>query len=234
MKKLILLYCFCIGLVSCNSGIDGEDTATGIREFKIDVFPELNVNCNCDLTIIPSESVKVVVESHQNLIENLKLDSNKNRLNIYENAKVGKFSLYNVNVYFNPALSKIKLGEKTRMKISGTLKSEEMNIELNDKSRIDDAFVDINKLKLKLSDDSSVLMKGSCIDAVLESTDDSHANLFNMNTVNVSFKATGSSELDVYAMKDLKGEAKGNSILYYKGDPNKNATSKEKAIIEKK
>lgn len=234
MKKTISLLFVCFTIMSCNSGIEGEGVATAEHEMAVDIFQNLIVNCNCDLNLIPAENTKVVVESHQNLIDNLNIKSKNKSLEITENTKVGKFSLYNVNVYFNPELTKIELKNQTRMKISGTLKADEILIKLADNTMLDKSFVDIREMKIQQSGNSRSHFSGTVIDLIVETSDNANAELEELQAVSVNFKTYDNSMLSIYPMKEMNGRANDNSMVRYKGDPVKDNTTKDRAVIEKK
>lgn len=234
MKKLIVWTTILSGLISCNSGIDGEGVATSSRDFVSEGFQEVKIVCNCDVTLIPSEATKVVVESHQNLIENLNITSKRSRLEITEKSKVGKYSLYNVNVYFNPKLNSVKISDKTKLKVSGTLKAPKMKFELEDKSTIFDTYVEIEKLELSMTGKTSAKLIGTAVDLNVTTEDNASAELDGLQVVDLTFRASDNSSLIGNPMKNLSGKASDNAVVKYLGDPNKDATSKDKAIIEKK
>ncbi len=234
MKKLSLLLSISLLILSCNSGLEGEGAATAKKEFAVDHFSSLETKCNCDVTLIPSETSKVVVESHQNLIDNLEIKSNGNNLVIKELKSVGQYDLYNVNVYFNPNLTEVELNHQSKMKISGTLKANEFSLEVNDQSTVNETFVDIKEFDLDISDQTLVKITGTAINLDLSASDQSRGELTELQAVEIDFDAKNNASLSIYAMKDLKGKAIDNAQVFYKGDPNKDTTEKDRAIIQKK
>src|SRR5690606_23119775 len=133
-------------IFSCSSSLDGEGVATAQKEFAVDRFSSAEIHCNCDVTFIPSEISKVVIESHQNLIDNFEINSKGNDLVIKEKQSVLDVNLYNVNLYFTPDLHEIELNIQARMKISGTLKANEFSLDINDHSSVSESFIDIKDL----------------------------------------------------------------------------------------
>lgn len=231
MKKYITLLSIPFIFASCSSGIEGEGTANQEKEFAVDLFTTIDAKCNCDITLIPSEENKVVVESHQNLIDNLEIKSSGSDLVIKEKENVAKYSLYNVNIYINPNLEEIELYNQSKLKISGTLKSDKIKIETNDQSKIEQSFLEIKDLKLSLSDQTFTNLSGTVINLDLKATDQSKAELQNLQTVEIDFNAQDNTTLTLYAMKDLSGTASDNAQVSYKGDPNKDTTEKDRALI---
>ena len=234
MKNIILLISIATLVVSCSSGIEGEGAATAKKEFAVDHFSSFETHCNCDITLIPSEISKVVVESHQNLIDNLEIKTKGNDLVIKELKSVDNYDLYNVNVYFNPNLNEVELNNQSKLKTSGTLKADQFSFEINDQSSITETFLDIKNLDLDVSDQTQIKMTGTAINVEINAYDESRTDLTELQAVEIDFDAKNNASLSIYAMKDLKGTAVDNAQVSYKGDPNKNTTEKDRAIIQKK
>lgn len=234
MKTKAFLFITAIFLIGCQSKIEGEGTANSIQEYAIDIFSTLDVKCNCNLTLIPSQETKVVIESHENLIENLKVNLKRNKLTIEEISTVEKFSLYNVNVYFNPELKNIYLGQQSKMKVSGTMKAEEITINMSDEAILNDAFLELKKFDLEMNDQSQATINGTAIDQNISTNDESIADLSNLQGVDVEIKAKKNSSLTVYAMKKLSGTAYDNAKVYFLGDPKKDISEKDRATIQNK
>lgn len=234
MKNLFLTISASITFISCGSGLEGEGAATAKKDFAVESFTSIEANCNCDITIIPSETQKVVVESHQNLIDNLELVTKRGNLVINEKSKVGEYALYNVNIYSPAALNEIELNNQSRMKISGTLKADKFKIDANDQSIISESYVDFKEFELNISDQSNATMTGTAINLDVESSNQAIGNLSELQSVEIDFSAKNQSNLSLWVMKDLSGEASDNAQVSYKGDPNKDTKETGQAIINKK
>lgn len=232
MRNLILLFIL-IAATSCNSGLEGEGTASVKKEFTFTSFNSIEANCNCDITLIPSETSKVVVESHQNLIDNLDLKLKGNELEISEKKNVGQFDLYNILIYLPSDLKEIELNKQARLKTSGTIKADRLKIEANDQSSISQTYLDIKDLKLDISDQSGAVISGIAINLRVSSSDEAIGNFSELQAVEIDFDAEDNSHISLYAMKNLSGKAENNAQVSYKGDPYKNTTEKDRAFINK-
>ena len=234
MKKLILILTTTLIFVSCNSGIEGEGAATAVKEFKAENFSQIEANCNCDVTMIPSEVNKVIVESHQNLIDNLEIKNSGKKLIIKEKQKVKQYDLLNINVYIKPDLEKIELNRQAKMKIAGAIKANKLKIKAKGQSSILQSYLDIKDLELDFSGQSIVNLSGTAIKLDVQTSDETQADLFDLQSVEVKFDTQDNSGLKLNVMKDLRGQASDNAQVSYTGDPNKNTTEKDRALINKK
>lgn len=232
MKNLILLFIL-ITLISCNSALEGEGIASVKKEFTFDSFNSIEANCNCDIILIPSENSKIIVESHQNLIDNLDLNLKGSELKINEKKNVGQFDLYNILIYLPFDLKEIELNKQARLKTSGTIKADRLKIETNDQSSISQTYLNIKDLKIDISDQSGVIVSGIAINLKVNSSDEAIGNFSKLQAVDVIFDAEDNSQISLYAMKKLSGKAENNAQVSYKGDPYKNTTEKDRAFINK-
>lgn len=234
MKTNAIILSIFIFFISCQSKIDGEGNANSVQEYVLDVFNEIEVNCNCNITLIPSKQSQAIIESHENLVQNFEVNLKNKKLSLKENKQVNKFNLYNINVYYNSELEKINLGKNTKLKHSGTLKSEKVKINISDSANIFDTYVDLKNLDLNLTDKSRITMTGTAINQNIFITHESIADLSNLQGVSINFKSKKNSELTIHALKDLSGTAYDNSKISYFGDPKKNISEKDRAIIQNK
>lgn len=233
MKNLILAGSSFLLLFSCNSGIEGEGAATAIKEFKTDGFSEVEAGCNCDITIIPSETNKVIIESHQNLIDNFEVKTSGNQLTIKEKKKVSKYDLLNVNIYVTSGLKEIELNRRAKMKVAGALKSDKLEISANDQSNISQTYLDVKNLELDLSGQSNIHLGGTAINLKVSASDESQTDLSDLQSVEVKFDAEDNSGLKLNVLKELSGQASDNAQVSYTGDPDKNTTEKDRALVTK-
>ena len=231
MIQRIIIVSILIGITSCSSSIEGEGPATAQNETAVEQFNEVEIDCNCDVTLIPSESSHVVVESHQNLIDNYQIVFNRGTLKLSEKSPVSKFNLYNVNVYFNSDLKKIKLKNKTRFKVSGTLKTDNLDLEVSNKAEITQSFMEIKDFQIKASDHSKIQLNGTVIDLKVKAMDKSNVNLSNLQAVSIDLTSEDDSELLLNVLKNIKGTAGDNSKVFYKGDPVKDIKEIDRASI---
>lgn len=233
MRILIGFLSFLVFFISCNGSIEGEGLATEQKTIALDEFEELKVDCNCQLTLIPSETPRIIVESHLNLIQNLKIDSKSTKLNIGENKKVGKYNLYEIQIYFKPGLNQIELSQKTKMKIAGTLQAKRLKIELKEASQIDQSFIETKELDLSMKDLSKASISGLAENLTLKASEESQTDLVKLNSKNIVFNTKDKAIAYLNPEKRLEGTAYDESKVFYLGDPTKSTTENGKAIIQK-
>ena len=234
MKNLLTLSLIALSLIGCSSSIDGDGVATAQKNFTVDQVTELDVNCNCNVTLISGNTVGVKAESHQNILDNLVVEGKNGSLKINESSTVNQYTAYDVFVYVTRDLKKINLSGQTSLQVSGTLNVDDLEIRTNSQSAIDNSYLITNNLKLSSYDQSLVNLKGTAIALVYKGENQSKAELFNFETNDAQIYTSDNAILNINSRKSLAGSAKGNSIITYIGEPSKDTKIADNAQVIKK
>ena len=234
MNKLLTFTFLGLALTACSSSIDGEGTATSEKAFTVDQISNLNVSCNCTVTVVPGAEVGVKVESHQNIIDNLKVEGKNGKLTISENKQVGEVSAYDVFVYVTRDFKEIEVKKQTLLNVSGTLTVDDLNMKASDQAKVDKLNLITNNLKLAVTDQAVVNISGSSVALIYKGSNQSQANLFDLETNDAQIFTSDNAILEINSRKSLSGSAKGNSIVTYIGDPSKDTKVTDNAQVIKK
>lgn len=234
MKKTLTLSFLGLILFSCSSSIDGEGAAVEQKSFTVDHISNIEVKCNCNVTLIPGNEVGVKIESHQNIIDNLEVESKKGNLTIKESKDVNEFSAYDVFVYVTRDLNEISLKGQTIINVSGTLAVDDLNMKTSNQAKVERFNLITNNLKLSTSDQSFVTLTGSSISLIYKGSNQSKVNLFDFETNDAQVYTSDNAILDINSRKSLAGSAKGNSIITYVGEPQKSTKVSDNAQVIKK
>ncbi len=234
MKNALFIFIASLLLVSCSSSIDGDGPATAQRDYTADKVINLTVNCNCNVTLVPGNKVGIKVETHQNLIDNLKVEAKNGVLKIAESSSVNQFSAYDIYIYITRDLKEITLNKQTNLKVSGTLNVDGLTITANDQSKIAQSYIITNNIKLNTNDQSVVALEGTALSMRLRAYGQSKSDLLKYEINDVEFITDDNALVDVNVRKSLVGTAKGSSILVYLNEPFKDTKVADKAQIVKK
>lgn len=234
MKKLVLLSITGLAFLSCSSAIDGDGAATAQKNFTIDQISKLNIECNCNVTLISGNTIGVKAESHQNILDNLIVEGNKGNLSIKESSTVNQFSAYDVFVYVTRDLKQVSIAKQTNLKVSGTLNVDDLEIQTKEQSKIDNAYLITNNLKLSLYDQSMISLKGTSIALMYKGENQSKGELFDFESNDAQVYTNDNAILNINSRKSLSGSAKGNSVITYAGEPSKDTKIADNAQVLKK
>lgn len=234
MKKIILLGFLGLVATSCSSSIDGEGAATAQKEYTADNIKDLSVSCNCNVILVPGNKSGVKVESHQNIIDNLEVEAKNNTVSIKEKSNVDQYSAYDLYVYVTRDLEKIDVNKQTSLTTSGTLNVDELEMNVADQARINQTYLITNNFNLKADDQSNVMLEGTAGTMKVKAYGESKLNLFKYEVNEANFTTDDNALLDINARQTLYGSAKGNSIVNFMGDPNKDTKIADRAQVLKK
>ncbi|MBS7332055.1 MAG: DUF2807 domain-containing protein [Weeksellaceae bacterium] len=234
MKKLLTLLFTGLVLASCSSSVDGEGVATAQKNFTVDQITKLNLSCNCNVTLIPGNEVGVKVESHQNIVDNLMVEAKNGSLTIKENSPVDQYSAYDVFVYVTRDLKQAEFSNQATVKVSGTLNVDDLEMDVNDQVKIEDAYLITNNFKLSVHDQAAVTLKGTSISLIYNGESQSKAELFDFETNDAQAYTSDNAILNINSRKSITGSAKGNSVITYIGEPSKDTKIADNAQVVKK
>ncbi|MGU9938937.1 GIN domain-containing protein [Empedobacter brevis] len=234
MRKIILLTLLGLAATSCSSSIDGEGAATAQKEYTADNIKDLNVSCNCNVILVPGNKSGIKIESHQNIIDNLEVEAKNNAVSIKENSNVDQYSAYDLYVYVTRDLEKISVAKQTSLTTSGTLNVDELEMNAKDQTRINQTFLITNNFNLKAEDQSNIMLEGTAGTMKVKAYGEAKLNLFKYEVNEANFTTDDNALLDINARQTLYGSAKGNSIVNFMGDPNKDTKIADRAQVIKK
>lgn len=234
MRKIFLFGLFSFILASCTSTIDGEGAATVEKEYTANTIKDLSISCNCNLILIPGNKTGVKVDSHQNLIDNLEVDANSNSLKIKEKSNVDQYSAYDVYVYTTRDLEKLTINKQTSLTTSGTLNVDKLDLIVKDQARVNQTFLITNNFNLETDDQTNIMLEGTAATMKVKAYGEAKLNLFKYEVNEINFTVDDNAMLDINARQTLYGSAKGNSIVNFLGDPNKDTKVSDRAQVLKK
>lgn len=234
MKKIILSIFTSVVLFSCQSSIDGEGPGSVKKVIPVENIKSLEVSCNCNVTLIPGNENKVEVESHQNIIDNLEVNAKGNILIIEEKSAVDKYNNYNVFVYTTRDLKDLEVNKLTNLKISGTLNTDELSLDIKDQAKISEAYIITNDFELKAQNQSQVTLQGTASSMELKAYDQANLDLSKFEVNDAKILTEDNVQLNINSRNSLVGEAKGTSVVNYLGDPRKDTKIADQAQVVKK
>ena len=234
MKKTLLFGLLAVIATSCSSSIDGEGAATAQKEYTANNIKDLSVSCNCNVILVPGNKSGVKVESHQNVIDNLEVEAKDTSLKIKEKSNVNQYSAYDVYVYVTRDLKNLSIEKQTSLTTSGTLNVDELSLSVAGQSLISKTFLITNNLDLKADNQTNITLEGTADAMKVKAYGDAKLSLFKYEVNEADITTDDNVILNINARNTLYGSAKGNSIVNFMGDPNKDTKIADRAQVLKK
>lgn len=114
-------------------------------------------------------------------------------------------------------IDKLTVSGACDVKITGTLKADELKVDLSGASDLKEGTLDVNKLSLDLSGASDMRIKGRAAQLSIEASGASSFKGYDLETENCDARASGASDIKIKVNKELTAEASGASDIHYIG-----------------
>ncbi|MCD7963689.1 MAG: DUF2807 domain-containing protein [Rikenellaceae bacterium] len=103
--------------------------------------------------------------------------------------------------------------------LKSTISATELKIEVSGVAKCDLAITDNKNAEIKAGGVSDLLLKGSSENIKLTTSGSSTVRASELKAENVETDLSGASKVQIHAVKSLKAETSGGSILEYAGNP---------------
>ncbi|WP_395093670.1 GIN domain-containing protein [Vaginella massiliensis] len=234
IKKLLLSTVALVSFTACSSSIDGEGPGDIKHQVAVEHIKSIEVDCNCQVTILQGNENRVEVESHQNIIDNLKINSKGNIVLISETQEVDTYNNYRVYLYVTKELEDLEISGLTDVMVSGTLNVDKLDLKIKDQARIEEAYIIANEVEIKAQNQSQINLQGAVNKLLVKAYDQSNLDLGNFVAYDTEFLAEDNVNFIVNAKSALIGKASGTALIQYIGDPRKDTKVSDQAQVIKK
>ncbi len=191
-------------------------------------FDAIEIGGGIDLTLTQGAEFSVVVEAEDGDLEDLVTEVRNGTLRIhmdrsfYDRRGWNWDTDYVVSVTL-PALTELEAGGGSDVRGSGTITSDELDLNASGGSDIE-LDVNADRLELSASGGSDMEISGTANFLEAESSGGSDLDASRLVATEVEANASGGSDLDVNVTGTLIADASGGSDIRYEGDPTERDT----------
>lgn len=187
-------------------------------------FNGVSVSGGIDLYLSQGTETVAVSASKPEHRERIKTEIKNGVLKIWYEAKSG------ININFNDdrklrayisykTLQSLNASGGSDVSVDGTIQSGELRLGLSGGSDFK-GKVEVENLRVNQSGGSDITITGRANTLSVEASGGSDFNGFDLITEICSLEATGGSDIEITANKELSAQASGASDIHYKGKPN--------------
>lgn len=222
MKKLFLSFCLLVLVAFTQAQKVINDPNAEVR--TVGSFTGVSVSGGIDLYLSSGDEAVAVSSSKPELTERIKTEVKNGVLTIGFESKSG------ININWNEKRKlKAYVSYKTLNSLSasggsdvltdGIINSSELRLHLSGGSDFK-GKVAVENLRVDQSGGSDINIAGKATTLSVEASGGSDFNGYDLITEICSLQASGGSDIEITANKELSAQASGASDIHYKGQPN--------------
>lgn len=234
MKHIVLILSLLV-FVGCQSDIKGDGPANKTKVYHFTNIKEINFQTNAQVKFIlnESDSTKVEIQSHQNLIENLEVSQKDDILKLSEKENVMENDVYMVTIYVNQKILDLNLAKGTNAQFFGRFIFNELKLGVKDSAKITELDIQGKQLNLRVEDFGRVEMSGHLSQLDLHISDFANAQMKALFCDEADIDASGETKTSLTVIKELAVNATEKAEVFYLSDPNKKIKSDDQSIVRK-
>lgn len=222
MKKLLVL---CLLLVAAGTTLAQKqinDPNAALR--NVGSFTGISVSAGIDLFLSPGDEAVAVSASTTEARDRIRTEVENGVLKIYYDPKSGIKINWNSNrnlrayVSFK-TLKSLSASGGCDVVVDGVIKTSELRMDLSGGSDFK-GKVDVENLRINQSGGCDVTVSGRAGTLSVDASGGSDFNGFELSADICDLDASGGSDVEVTANKELSARASGASDIRYKGQPN--------------
>lgn len=153
--------CQTVSKITGNEKIDGEGPVIS-KEITISQLKEIDISNSWEVELNKSSASKVIIKSHQNIIDLSEITTDNNTFKISFEDQIGKVDNKTIEVYYNNELEVIDLSASASLTANDEVNLDQLEIDLSSAS----------KLKLKVRTKSLSVETSSSADANIHAISD--------------------------------------------------------------
>ncbi len=222
MKKLFLSFCLLSSTVFAFAQKVINDPNAEVR--KVGSFTGISVSNGIDLYLSNGNEAVAVSSSKPELTDRIKTEVKDGVLTIGFESKSGININWNENrklkAYVSyKTLNSLSASGGSDVLIDGVVSSSELRLHLSGGSDFK-GKVEVENLRVDQSGGSDVNIAGKANTLSVEASGGSDFNGYDLVTEFCNLQASGGSDIEITANKELSARANGASDIHYKGQPN--------------
>ena len=224
MKKMHFILLGALLILGLNACVEEERNLGPILEetYELNAFTELDSETLGDITLIPSNEYKVVVRSHQVVLDDVDVTVNNGRLLLEYNEppRVNRrIQTFEYTVYM-PFLNRITLKDVADIQSHQGFTTDELLLKIEDVGDIRLNDITVDHLSAVVDGVGDIIISGETISANYLVQDVGNIKAFNMITQESNARVKGVGDIQLYATQTLDATIQGVGDIEYKGSPN--------------
>ena len=220
MKKLNSFFLTALFVVVSLSSVMSENTEIVSKDYKVKSFSSINANTVADIVYTQSNKVSVTVEGAQEMIDNLKIDSNKGVLTIENDREFNnKKDEPLVVLISSPEINSIETYGVGNLCLKGKVKTDNLDIHAEGIGKVYALDLESKKICVKYSGIGNLKLAGKT--DIVEINADGIGNIDCKDLLaNITMvKSTKTGKVNCFASESIGLFNDGIGEISYQGNP---------------
>ncbi|MGO1751534.1 MAG: GIN domain-containing protein [Psychroflexus sp.] len=222
--------CQTVSKITGNEKIDGAGPVIS-KEIAINQLEEIDISNSWEVKLIKSSTSKIVIKTHQNIIDLSEITTDKNMFKISFQEQIGKVDQKTIEIYYTQHLESIDLSATANLSADDEVSLDQLDIDLSSASKLKlkvrtkslsietsssstaDLQIQSNKLEIDASSGSRVTAKINGKSITAEASSGSSIKLNGSATTLKSSTSSGSeiNAADLNVKKIIASASSGSS-----------------------
>ncbi len=215
LLSILLLSAFTISFSSCFNCEEGSGKIAS-STMELSEFDEIVIDLPADVFIKQGNKNSIEIRVDKNLLEFIETKVKRNTLRIKTEKCISKYKVFDIHITAEN-FDKIELNGSGNVKNSGTLKLEELKIELNGSGKADFKIETVD-LETEINGSGEIKYKGYVKNHEIEISGSGKIKAYKLDTKNTEVEISGSGSCKVKVSNKLKAKITGSGNVYYKGN----------------
>lgn len=209
------------------NGINNRDLG-GVtsKQFDVNTFEDISVFTASRVTVVESESNFVTVSGPERLVDNLRVETNREELEIRERSNNGLFFVFgnwgnrNLDITINTTqkISRINLLGSAELKGDDILGSES-SVKVSGSGEVDLSNISNKSLDIAVTGSGDISLDGVTNSLDISISGSGETEAYDLLTADANVSITGSGDVKVNASENLTATISGSGDIRYKGNP---------------
>lgn len=219
-----LFSCQTVSKITGNEKIDGAGPVIS-KEIAINQLEEIDISNSWEVKLIKSSTSKVIIKTHQNIIDLSEITTDKNMFKISFQEQIGEVDQKTIEIYYTQHLESIDLSATANLSADDEVSLDQLDIDLSSGSRVT-AKINGKSITAEASSGSSIKLNGSATILKSSTSSGSEINAADLNVKKIIASASSGSSQKLFPLKSLDAKASSGSSIKYLNTPDQIKISK--------
>ncbi|MEO5569697.1 MAG: head GIN domain-containing protein [Bacteroidia bacterium] len=185
-------------------------------------FKEITLELSADVTVIKSDSMALIIQAQENLIDKIRTKTRGGNLIISDEGCINSNERIKITAYL-PELESLEVNGSGNITVPDTFQVKDLKLEINGSGDIKGKFI-AAKIESEIRGSGNVVLSGSANKHSMEILGSGDIKAGDLPCNAADIEVAGSGDVFVYTIQNLDVKINGSGTVHYKGKPSVNSS----------